>query len=138
MSGYTSKDMRHNCVTGGCLQDKVPNLEWLRGLFPRPTIMPTDVDAMVEIKGNFLFIEHKGLGGELSGGQRTALRNLARIPGITVLVIQDTTVDDRFNVHWWPPDDGDWRLRVVDLADLQDRIRRWALEADTRVLTGSH
>lgn len=67
----------------------------LNEAFIRETIKVTDVDGMVEINGHFIFFEAKGPGSgySCSAGQKLALQRLAKIPGITVLLVRWTFGD---------------------------------------------
>ena len=62
----------------------------LNEAFIREKIKPTDIDGMVEQSGYFIFFEAKGPGSEysLSKGQELALQRLAKIPGVTVLLVR--------------------------------------------------
>jgi len=54
---------------------------------PRGCI-PSDIDGFLEINRHFLFLEAKGPGGELSRGQEMALKRLADVDQITVLIVE--------------------------------------------------
>jgi hypothetical protein len=83
----------------------------MRGCFPRG-IMPTDLDGVVEINGHVLFIEQKGRGGSIHGGQARLLRVLERFPDAAVWLIRETTKPnvleaiyrdgDTAPSGWWP------------------------------------
>lgn len=59
---------------------------WLSDVFPRG-ISPTDIDALVEINGKFLFIETKAPGKTVETGQRLALERLRDVTGAWLLYI---------------------------------------------------
>jgi len=63
------------------------DLSWLN--FGSTRIAVTDVDGMfcVERRGNFLFIETKCLDEPLTQGQGIMLRELSKIPKMTVVVL---------------------------------------------------
>lgn len=76
--------MRHRCSRDGCYLSQLPSWDAYIECLPRK-IRPTDVDGMVEINGRFLFMEEKQAGKGPEVGQRTALRRLADLPGVTVI-----------------------------------------------------
>lgn len=67
-------------------------------------ISPTDVDAMVERNGHFLFVEQKQYTPDNVGpyylpkGQRIALERLAKLPQFMVLYVAGDAVDCS---PWW-------------------------------------
>jgi hypothetical protein len=83
VTGYRSKHFRYDCETG-CYIRQLPDWDDLLDCFPR-SIRPTDIDGMVEINGNVLFLEEKGSGIYLPEGQRRALLSLSRRPAVQVL-----------------------------------------------------
>lgn len=83
MTGYRSQFFRHSCDDKGCYYQQLPCWDDLIESFPR-RIRPTDIDGMVEIRGNILFLEEKRPGAGPDKGQRLALRALARRERITV------------------------------------------------------
>lgn len=87
MTGFRSTFFRHQCSVSGCYIDRLPDWGDIIAQFPRG-IIPTDVDGMVEIGGRFLFLEEKGAGASMSGGQQKALRRLSQLPGVTVMVFR--------------------------------------------------
>lgn len=82
-----SKHMRHKCVDKGCYLDALPAWDDFIDCLPRG-IRPTDVDGMIEIGGQFLFMEEKGPGVLLQDGQRMALKRLADFHGVTVVIFR--------------------------------------------------
>ena len=71
--------MRWKCMDKGCYLDKVePRLWDFHDCFPKNMSMG-DIDGIVEIKGNFLVVEWKGVGGTLTTGQHILLQNLTRL-----------------------------------------------------------
>jgi hypothetical protein len=132
MTGYRSKDLRHNCVLHGCMQDREPDWEWMRGAFPRG-IMPTDADGVVEVMGEVLILEEKGVGGSFDDGQLQAFKALGRFRGMTVLTMR--LVDDpavrEVLIHDGKKAQG-WHLRSLD--QLRDYFAAWADTADRKLL----
>lgn len=59
----------------------------LDGCFGNTRIAACDIDGAVEVRGNFLFIEAKPPRGNLTTGQEIMLRRLAKLPGVTVLIL---------------------------------------------------
>jgi hypothetical protein len=49
---------------------------WLKGAFVRESILPTDIDGLVEVNGKFLLFENKYVGATMSNGQRQTLEKL--------------------------------------------------------------
>lgn len=131
MSPYRSNDFRHNCVTDGCLQDRLPSWEWMRGCFPRPKIMPTDIDGMVEVNGHFLFIEQKGRNAHLPEPQRKAYRRLAQEQNKTVLWLRETEDDDHFEVLIFSCDGPSLGFDRWSIAAIQNWLKQWSTQASS-------
>ena len=129
MTGFRSSALRHNCPVHGCFIDSLPLWDDIAGCFSGGA-RPTDIDAMVEIGGQFLFIEQKRAGVYLPDGQRKALQRLADVGAgrITVTVLRDVTDNpDAFDVLTFPEPRGFERMqRSVVL----DGFRLW--DADAR------
>lgn len=87
MTGYRSEFFRHNCEADGCYYQQLPKWDDLIGLFPRG-IRPTDVDGMVEINGNVLFMEEKRKGVAPPLGQLRSLRALSQKDRTTVVLFR--------------------------------------------------
>ena len=111
-----------------------PDLTVLDECFPGRIGM-TDVDGLVEIGGQFLFIEWKRR-GDVPVGQRIMFERLTRHPEFTILVILGdpaTMAVERFDVFR----DGRRRgWRACDLPELKRHVRVWA-ERASRVAHGS-
>ena len=60
----------------------------LRGAFVRPTILPHDIDGIVEVNGQFTIIECKQGNEEFSEGQIRSLETLAREPNKLVIEVR--------------------------------------------------
>lgn len=91
MTGHRTSAWRHDCQgPKGCFIAGLPSWDELVSCFPGK-VAPSDIDGMVEINANFLFIEQKGAGVPFSGdngGQFRALKVLAELPDVTVLFIR--------------------------------------------------
>lgn len=114
----------------GCRLECRWNPECLDGLLPRRSSFG-DVDAWVEISGQFLFLEQKGgNAGGLSVGQGNALRRLASLPDCTVWFIQNR----QDGGYWFR----DMRPPVTNPAipisqdDLCDMVATWGEWADSK------
>lgn len=97
MTGYRSSHFRHSCDRDGCYVEQLPLWDDLIDCFPRG-IRPTDIDGMVEINGQFLFLEEKRAGAGPDEGQRRALLKLARFESITVVIFRPRSCDDDLDV----------------------------------------
>lgn len=101
-----------------------PDLTVLDECFPGRIAM-TDVDGLVEISGQFLFIEWKRR-GDVPAGQRIMFERLTRHPEFTILVILGdpaAMVVERYDVFR----DGRRRgWRDSDLSELKRHVRAWA------------
>jgi hypothetical protein len=129
VTGYRSQHFRWNCELRGCYYEQLPDWDDLIECFPR-SIRPTDVDGLVEINGNALFLEEKGPGVSLHEGQRKALRNLSRRPGITTVFMRPLVrevSDLQCLVLGQGPADG-WQPRSRD--EFKQWLRDWAEQAD--------
>jgi hypothetical protein len=129
VSGYVSSALRHECDRDGCYQDRLPSWDWMRGCFPRGS-MPTDLDGVVEINGHVLFIEQKGRGGFVSGGQARTLRVLEQFPDAAVWLIRQTDDPKVFECIYR---DGDtapsgWHRYTVE--QMRTWLRTWSDAAD--------
>lgn len=128
MTGYRSLFFRHDCSRDGCQIESLPQWDDLIAAFPR-NIRPTDIDAMVEINGRFLFIEQKAAGGSLINGQRRALARLGDQPNTTVVVLRQTATEDFFDVLTFPNPTG---FHTVTRAVFIAWLTTWAQHADER------
>lgn len=97
MTGYKSDNFAHDCQNHGCYYSQLPSWDDLIDCFP-PGVYPTDVDGMVELSGNILFMEEKGCGVSLKTGQRMALRSLSRLPNVTVVIFRPRAEPDQVDV----------------------------------------
>lgn len=129
MTGYGSAFYRYDCEKRGCQNLALPNWDDLLSAFPRG-IRPTDVDGLVEIRGNFLFMEQKGLGVPLGNGQRRALAALGEQPRTTVVVVREhDTQSDELEVLKFPNPQG---FRTVNRSTFRAWLAAWAEAADRK------
>lgn len=103
-----------------------------------------DVDALIERRGKFLFLESKpwqGVGIAMGLGQYLALSALSELEGVSVWLVGETGGDERFvldvkpgaqkirrlgRTHaWW----GAEAFDRVTVEQLQERVREWWEEA---------
>ena len=101
-----------------------PDLTVLDECFPGRIAM-TDVDGLVEINGQFLFIEWKRR-GDVPAGQRIMFERLTRYPEFTVLVVlgdPGTMAAERYDVFRRGQRRG-WR--DCSLPELKRHVRAWA------------
>lgn len=93
VTGFRHSTFRHRCPENGCYIDQLPSWDYFDGCFPR-SIIPTDIDGMVEINGNFLFLEEKRAGACPPQGQLTALRRLSKLDRVHVAMLRPGTVSE--------------------------------------------
>lgn len=62
------------------------DFDMFMGCFGNTKIMPTDIDFIVERKGNFLVMELKVENKQIFYGQELMLMNLSKIPKFTVVL----------------------------------------------------
>lgn len=63
------------------------DFDMFMGCFGNTKIMPTDIDFIVERKGNFLIMELKTEGKQVFYGQELMLLNLSKLPKTTVVLL---------------------------------------------------
>ena len=105
--------------------DRELKFEIFRGCFGSTGIAPSDVDFFVECRGRFLFIEGKGARLNLENGQRRALMNLSRLPGVTVLIIGGEDPNAPTVMQRYP----DGKARTCTLDDVRAFIGAWYADA---------
>lgn len=93
MTGYRSGFFRYVCDQQGCYIEGLPSWDDLIECFPR-RIRPTDIDGLVEMGGNFLFLEEKRAGVAPDEGQRRALVRLSKQPRTTVVLMRPGATSD--------------------------------------------
>lgn len=123
MSGYKSSKMRYDCKTSGCAMDRKTSWDDLISNLP---CTPTDIDGLVEIDRNFLFLEEKGNSGswDLSSGQGLALSRLSQIPNILVVFFCRT--GSSVKAMWLPHETSP---RLVSWEEFCIDLRSWSLWA---------
>ena len=127
--------MRWDCGKQGCFNiKKRPKIEFLADCLPG-RIAFTDVDGLVELKGNLLFLEWKEHGG-LGIGQRILFKQLTRFCPATVLVIEGNAEDMTVNSIRivWNGKIGPQETR--DFNDLRIMVSQWASWAKSNPVTG--
>jgi len=116
--------MRWNCATQGCFNvKKRPKIEVFADCLPGK-IAFTDVDALTEIRGNFLYLEWKDH-QRLSVGQRILFERMTALCPATVMIVEGDA--EQMTVHSlctvWAGTIG--AREEADLDDLRDAIREW-------------
>ena len=98
-----------------------------------PKVTPCDIDMILERRCKFLVGEWKREGESISQGQGLLLRNMARQPQFTVIIVQGTTdgepVVDKFEQLC---SDGRFRVRGRSFDDLKKFVTRWYNWADAQ------
>lgn len=121
MTGYRSSTFRHNCDIRGCFIQALPDWDDIVKCFGG-RVIPTDIDAMVERNGRFLFLEQKQAGVPFeAGGQYWALRRLGALPGVTVKVLRPAG-GDQLDVLTWPKPG---EFRRISRPTLRLQLRAW-------------
>lgn len=68
------------------------NFEYLQGFIEdSPKVIPSNIDMVLERFGHFIFGEWKRENEQMGEGQKILLRNLAKLPNTTVLIITGHT-----------------------------------------------
>ena len=116
---------RWDCTRDGCRMACRWNPDCLDGLLPRKSSFG-DMDAWVEINGQFLFLEQKGTAGGLSTGQGYAFRRLAGLPNCTVWLIQDRAGGGYIFRDMRPPVSPPIAISHSDLCDMVATWGEWA------------
>lgn len=116
--------LRWNCEKQGCFNlEKRPKIEVFADCLPGK-IAFTDVDGIVEVNSNFLFLEWKDH-QELGTGQRVLFERLTDCCPATVFVVEGnakTMEIESVAVVW----SGKVRPReIANLDGLRERIRKW-------------
>lgn len=129
MTGFMHAKFRYKCAERGvCYNTTLPDVtDLFDEVFPRG-IIPTDIDAMVEVNDSFLFLEFKKRDVALPNGQRKALVALTRRDRVTVAFIRDGLASD-FDVNIIRDGAGSG-ARPCSRSQLRAWLTRWALEAD--------
>ena len=124
-SGNGYNPMRWDCERQGCFNiKKRPKIERLAGCLPG-SIAFTDVDALVEIKGNLLLLEWKDH-GVLSRGQRILFERMTLLCPATVLIVEGDAEEmavSSIRTAWEGRIDP---AQQADFEGLRRDIQRWA------------
>ena len=91
----------------------------LAGAFVRDTILPHDVDCMIEVGGQFLILECKQDGENMSSGQQRSLQMLAREPNKKIWEVRLSGKTSECGAHLFDPV-SIRRIHSVSLGDWQD------------------
>jgi hypothetical protein len=122
-NGYNP--MHWNCEKQGCFNKKKrPKIEMFADCLPG-RIAFSDIDAAVEVEGNFLILEFKEH-DNIPKGQRIFFNRLTRLVPATVLVINaDVETMDIHGVSYVA--DGRIEPQIeMDLQGLKDTIKSWS------------
>ncbi len=122
-NGYNP--LRWDCEKQGCFnQKKRPKIEIFADCLPGKIALG-DVDGLVEIQGNLLFLEFKEH-GRIPRGQQILFERLTRLCPATVLVVEaDTETMDIFGVSYIF--DGKIEPQVLmNQEGLKNLVRSWA------------
>ena len=101
------------------------------GCFGNSQVMPTDVDGIVERRGNFLFIEFKTDGKSVSTGQLITLKKLGRLKMFVVVVIWHEPCkihDPKIPTAMQILPSG--KKTSADTASVRDFVKKWWSKAD--------
>ncbi len=134
VSDNGANPMRWDCDKQGCFNRiKRPKIEVFASCLPG-RISFGDVDGLVEIKGNLLFLEFK-CHNDLPVGQRILYERITSLCPATVLIIHGDSehmIIENFCVAW-KGKIGD--REEADLESLKGRVRSWALWASSNPAT---
>ena len=98
-----------------------------------PKATPCDIDMVFERKCKFFVGEWKREGESISQGQGLLLRNLARQPQFTIVIIQGNTDGDMVVEKFEQLcSDGRFRVRGKSVDDLKKFVTRWYNWADAQ------
>lgn len=122
-NGYNP--LRWDCAKQGCFnQKKRPKIEVFADCLPGK-IAIGDVDGLVEIQGNLLFLEFKAH-SVIPRGQQILFKRLTRLAPAVVLVIEaDTETMDIFGVSYIYQGQIEPQV-AMDLDGLRALIQSWA------------
>jgi hypothetical protein len=121
--------MLWDCARQGCFNVKKRLKFWAFKEALPGRIAFSDVDGVVEIGGQFLFLEWKGNGAPLPLGQRIMFERLSSLPGVTVALVEgdaETMTCRRIAIA------KDGRIGAPEPCDfdgLLAAIREWASQA---------
>lgn len=119
------RKMRHNCAKHGCWKDQhMTPLGLFDPAFPDGQGM-TDVDAVIERRGQFLLFECKKPGVPIPKGQEIMLRHLSLDPLFTVGVLWGRFKEGVVTHRQWFTDGQPGEVEAVTLDDVLDDCRDW-------------
>jgi hypothetical protein len=102
------------------------NFAGLSGIIPdNPKWLPSNIDMLMERKGQFLLCEWKRPNEEFGGGQKLLLKALAKQPNFTVLIVQGHTDEEMVVDKFWQVEFDLLRHRGDSLLELRLFIKRW-------------
>jgi hypothetical protein len=121
-----------NCERDGCFnRKKRPKFGAFASCFPRPNLSFTDVDAVIERRGFFLFLEFKGEDVDVPTAQRILLEQLTRLSDNVIAMVVSCDCETMTVTHVQPFDGGAMGQRkACTLRQLQGFVRRWYEDAD--------
>ena len=131
MSSDGYNPMRYDCDRSGCFNKKKrPKIEMFASCLPRKLAF-SDVDAVVDVKGRFLYLEWKGRHVDPPEGQKILFENSTHFcPRNMVFIVEG----DAETMDVWSlivvRGGITGRKKKIDFRGLQDKIRDWAIWAD--------
>lgn len=129
-AGYNP--LRWNCDERGCFNKKKrPKIEQFADCFPG-RISFGDVDARVEINGQFLELEWKGQRGPIPVGQRLTFDRLIARGDYTVFVVAGNAETMEIEAVQILRPDTNPRWRETNFEGLHQLIARWATWASEK------
>lgn len=127
MTGFRSKHFREVCSEKGCYIERLPWWDDLIDCFPGK-VMPTDIDAVVEMNGHFLFLEEKRAGNTMPEGQARLFRELSKLAPVAVICFRPVAGEsgDMEVLHLDGGRRNGWERCSRD--ELRRRLREWSRE----------
>lgn len=119
----------------GFIISKLPQVfNYLKGCFPRG-ILPTDIDGVVEVNRNYLWLEFKTQNqlrnGAIPRGQMMCMTRLSQNPTFTVFLIGTDTQGDPTCMEIINPNGKRLPLEDVDGRDgLREKCKQWSTWAE--------
>ena len=109
---------------------QAPHIDFaeLQGLMGKR--LPSNIDMVMERHGKFLIGEWKRPNEEISMGQQILLKQFAKLPQFTVLIIVGDT-DNGMNVNkiWHLRKDESWSFMGSSTKDLKEYLVAWDKDA---------
>lgn len=101
--------------------------DWMRGCFPRPKIMPADLDAIVEIRGKFLVFEtKKNKDVKIPPGQRFTLRALYDTGLFTIVIMYGKSEVKDFTFYY--PEGR--QVKGYGVEEAREAVKEWSHYAE--------